>query len=120
MARTGLRSIFTGNTTIGTFGTGAFEREFRVSKTSISQPTCKPDEDRRISLFLPDIRRRPRKVSKMRELRRGRHAMATFWRLAGLWSGTDTSSCDAEEKGTSFIVGDLIVARPTPCAFTVQ
>src|SRR5271156_545664 len=120
MARTSLRSIFTGDTTIRTFGTGAFERELTSFQTSISQPTCKPDEDRHISPSLPDIRRRPRKVSKMREPRRGRHAMATFWRLAGLWSGTATGSCDAEEEGTSFMVDDLIVARPTPCAFTNQ
>jgi hypothetical protein len=118
MARTRLRSIFTGDTTIRTFGTGAFEREFPSSQTSISQPTCKPDEDRRISPSLPDIRHRPRNVSKMREPRRGRHAMATFWRLAGLWSDTDTGSCDAEEEGTSFMVDDLIVVRSTACAFT--
>jgi hypothetical protein len=120
MARTSLRGIFTGDTTIRTFGTGAFEREFPSFPTSISQPTCKPDEGRRISPSLPDIRRRPREVSKIRELRRGRHAMATFWRLAGLWSGAGTSSCDAEEEGTSFMVDDLIVARRTPRAFTDQ
>jgi hypothetical protein len=53
----------------------------------------------------------------MREPRRGRHAMATFWRLAGLWSGTAAGSCDVEEEGTSFMVGDFIVARPNPMRF---
>jgi hypothetical protein len=111
MTRTSLRSIFTGHTTIRTFGTGAFECEYPCFQTSISQPTCKPDEDRRISPSLPDIRHRPRNVSKMREPRRGRHAMATFWRLAGLWSDTDTGSCDVEDEETSFMADDLIVAR---------
>src|ERR1700733_11127454 len=120
MARTSLGSIFTGDTTIRTFGTRAFEREFPCFQTSISQPTCKPAEDRHISPSLPDIRHRPRNVSKMREPRRGRHAMATFWRFAGLWSDTDTGSCDVEEEETSFMADGLIVAWAPPCAFTDQ
>ena len=117
MTRTSLRSIFTGHATIRTFGTGAFEREYPCLQTSISQPTCKPDEDRRISPSLPDIRRKPRKVSKVREPRCGRHAMATFWRLAGLWSGTAAGSCDVEEEGTSFMVDDLYSSTAHPMHF---